>query len=132
MGPSTGSRPTRASGRSAIAPANGSSSATIRCSSASGWDPISSTTARRNVTMDARLEARRTALLAEIARDASLERSDFLVRSGEQLARFMSVNRDRVRELGGLTLIDDDPDYLAIAPDGSFRSRARVWDESKN
>jgi hypothetical protein len=82
--------------------------------------------------MDARVEARRTAVLAEIARDASLERSDFLVRAGEQLERFMAANGDRIRELGGLTLIDDDPDYLAIAADGTFRSRARVWEAAKD
>jgi hypothetical protein len=82
--------------------------------------------------MDARIEASRTAVLAEIARDASLERSDFLVRAGEQLDRFMAANAGRIRELGGLTLIDDDPDYLAIAPDGTFRSRARVFDAAKN
>ena len=81
--------------------------------------------------MDARIEARRTALLAEIGRDASLERSDFLVRAGEQLDRFMAANADRIRELGGLTLIDDDPDYLAVAPDGTFRSRSRVYDEDR-
>src|SRR5512147_2415881 len=80
--------------------------------------------------MDARIEARRTALLSEIGRDASLERSDFLVRAGEQLDRFMAANAGRIRELGGLTLIDDDPDYLAVTPDGTFRSRARVYDEA--
>lgn len=77
-----------------------------------------------------RSEARRGALLAEIERDASLERSDFLVRAGEQLDRFLEANLDRIRELGGLVLIDDDPDYLAIAQDGTFRSRARVFDEA--
>lgn len=82
--------------------------------------------------MDARMEARRTALLSEIGRDASIERSDFLVRAGEQLERFLSANAGRIRDLGGLTLIDDDPDFLAIAPDGTFRSRARVFDESRN
>lgn len=81
--------------------------------------------------MDARIEARRTALLSEIGRDASLERSDFLVRAGEQLDRFMAANAGRIRELGGLTLIDDDPDYLAVSPDGTFRSRARVFDETR-
>lgn len=79
-----------------------------------------------------RSEARRGALLADIERDASFERSDFLVRSGEQLDRFMRANGDRIRELGGLVLIDDDPDYLAIAPDLTFRSRARVFDEAAN
>src|SRR6185295_7139260 len=31
---------------------------------------------------------------------------------------------------GGLTLIDEEPDYLAIAPDLSFRSRSRFQDET--
>jgi hypothetical protein len=82
--------------------------------------------------MDARLEARRSSLLAEMARDAAIERSDFLVRAAEQLERFLHANAARIRELGGLTLIDDEPDYLAIAADGTFRSRARVFDESRN
>jgi len=81
--------------------------------------------------MEDRPDARRGALLADIERDATLERSDFLVRAGEQLDRFMTANADRVRELGGLVLIDDDPDYLAVAPDGTFRSRARVFDEGR-
>src|SRR3954464_45581 len=77
------------------------------------------------------MDARHTALVAEMARDAGIERSDFLVRAGEQLERFMSANRGRIRELGGIVLIDDDPDYLAVAPDGTFRSRARVYDDAK-
>ena len=76
------------------------------------------------------MDRRRNDLLAEMARDAALERSDFLVRSGEQLERFLHDQADRVRELGGITLIDDDPDYLAMAPDGTFRSRSRVYDEA--
>jgi hypothetical protein len=76
------------------------------------------------------MEPRRNALLAEMARDASLERSDFLVRAGEQLERFMADQAARIQELGGLTLIDDDPDYLAVAPDGTFRSRSRVFDDA--
>ncbi len=82
--------------------------------------------------MDARLEARRAALLADVGRDATIERSDFLVRAGQQLERFLSANANRIRELGGLTLIDDDPDYLAVNADGTFRSRARVFDERTN
>src|SRR6185503_5606882 len=35
----------------------------------------------------------------------------------------------RISELGGMTLIDEDPDYLAIAPDLTFRSRTRYLDE---
>ena len=76
------------------------------------------------------MDRQRNDLLAEMARDAALERSDFLVRAGEQLEKFLGDQGDRIRELGGLTLIDDDPDYLAIAPDGTFRSRSRVFDET--
>jgi len=76
------------------------------------------------------MDSQRNDLLAEMARDAALERSDFLVRAGEQLERFLRDQSDRIRELGGVTLIDDDPDYLAIAPDGTFRSRSRVLDEA--
>ena len=82
--------------------------------------------------MDSRMDGRRAALLADIARDATIERSDFLVRAGQQLERFLSANSGRIRELGGLTLIDDDPDYLAVNPDGTFRSRTRVLDERTN
>jgi hypothetical protein len=73
----------------------------------------------------------RNSLLADMAREASLERSDFLVRAGEQLQRFMSAHANRIRTLGGLTLIDDDEEYLAVAPDGTFRSRSRVYDDAK-
>jgi hypothetical protein len=76
------------------------------------------------------METRRNALLADLARDADIERSDFLVRAGEQLDRFMASHSGRIRQLGGLVLIDDDPDYLAVAPDGTFRSRSRVFDDS--
>ena len=76
------------------------------------------------------MDRQRNDLLAEMARDAALERSEFLVRAGEQLERFLHDQADRVRELGGVTLIDDDPDYLAMAPDGTFRSRSRVYDEA--
>ena len=76
------------------------------------------------------MDASRNADLVEMARDAAIERSDFLVRAGEQLERFMAANADRIRDLGGLVLIDDDPDYLAVSPDGTFRSRSRVYDES--
>src|SRR4051812_15908315 len=77
------------------------------------------------------MQTRRNSLLADMGREASLERSDFLVRSGEQLQRFITSHANRIRALGGITLIDDDEDFLAIAPDGSFRSRSRVYDEAK-
>lgn len=69
-------------------------------------------------------------LLSEIARDAALERSDFLARAAEQLDGFLKANAARIAEIGGLTLIDDDPDYLSIAPDLTWRSRTRYQDET--
>lgn len=77
------------------------------------------------------MEARRNALLADMARDAEIERSDFLARAGEQLDRFMAAHQHRIQQLGGLVLIDDDPDYLAVTADGTFRSRSRIYDEDK-
>ena len=37
-------------------------------------------------------------------------------RPTEQLRKFLDANKDRIAELGGLTLIDDDPDYLVDRP----------------
>src|SRR3989442_2386617 len=75
------------------------------------------------------MAANRNDLLGEIASDAALERTDFLVQATDQLRAFLERHDERVREIGGLTLIDDDPDYLAIAPDGTFRSRSRYLDD---
>jgi hypothetical protein len=77
------------------------------------------------------MDARRNSILADMAREASIERSDFLVRAGEQLQRFMAAHANRLRVLGGMTLINDDDDFLAVAPDGTFRSRSRVFDDAK-
>jgi len=76
------------------------------------------------------METGRNDLLGELARDAELERSDFIVQATEQLRRFLDANRSRISTLGGLTLIDEDPDYLSIAPDMTFRSRSRYLDEA--
>jgi hypothetical protein len=67
--------------------------------------------------------------LGEIAAEASLERNSFLVASAEQLKRFLDANRDRIKQAGGMVLIDEDPDYLSVAPDSTFRSRTRYQDE---
>jgi hypothetical protein len=77
------------------------------------------------------MEAQRNALLAEMSRDAEIERNDFLARAGEQLDRFMAAHQHRVQQLGGIVLIDDEPDYLAVNADGTFRSRSRVYDEAR-
>jgi hypothetical protein len=75
------------------------------------------------------MDTSRNDLLGEIAGDAALERSDFLVQSTEQLRKFLNANKDRINEIGGLVLIDEDPDYLSIAPDLTFRSRTRYLDD---
>ncbi len=69
-------------------------------------------------------------LLGELAADAALERSDFLVQSTEQFRRFLDRHRERIATIGGMSLIDEEPDYLSIAPDLSFRSRSRYQDET--
>ncbi|HMJ80285.1 MAG TPA: hypothetical protein VK592_04520 [Candidatus Dormibacteraeota bacterium] len=69
-------------------------------------------------------------MLGEIASQAAIERTTFLVDAARQLDRFLKANAERIRELGGLVLIDDDPDYLSIAPDSTFRSRTRYQDEA--
>jgi hypothetical protein len=72
----------------------------------------------------------RPGLLGEIAVEAGLERASFLHDAAEQLHRFLQANRDRIRQLGGIVLIDEDPDYLSVAPDLTFRSRSRYQDRA--
>jgi hypothetical protein len=74
------------------------------------------------------MDMSRNSMLGELASDAASERTDFVVQATEQLARFLDRNKDRIAQLGGLTLIDDDPDYLSIAPDCTFRVRSRFED----
>ena len=69
-------------------------------------------------------------LLGELAADAALERSDFLVQSTSSSAASSTDHRERIADIGGMTLIDEEPDYLSIAPDLSFRSRSRYQDET--
>lgn len=72
----------------------------------------------------------RAAILGEIAAEAGIERASFLTDAASQFERFLKANQERIHGLGGMVLIDDDPDYLSIAPDGSFRSRSRYQDEA--
>src|SRR6476659_7024027 len=76
------------------------------------------------------MDTGRNDLLGEIAADAALERSDFLVQSTDQLRRFLDSHKERIATYGGLTLIDEEPDYLAISPDQAFLRRSRVQDET--
>ena len=71
------------------------------------------------------MDTSRNDQLGELAADASLERTDFLAAASAQLSKFLDTNADRISELGGLVLIDDEVDYLAIAADLTFRSRSR-------
>jgi hypothetical protein len=68
--------------------------------------------------------------LGELAADATLARTDFLAKASDQLRRFLDTNRDRIAALGGLVLIDDEADYLAVTADCTFRSRSRYQDEA--
>jgi hypothetical protein len=74
------------------------------------------------------MDVGRNDTLSTLANDAALERTAFLVEATDQLRKFLDRNADRIKDLGGLTLIDEDPDYLSIAPDGTFRVRSRYED----
>lgn len=74
------------------------------------------------------MDVSRNDTLSALANDAALERTAFLVEATEQLHKFLDRNAGRIKDLGGLTLIDEDPDYLSIAPDGTFRVRSRYED----
>ncbi|MGZ8527330.1 MAG: hypothetical protein ACXWWR_00915 [Candidatus Limnocylindrales bacterium] len=76
------------------------------------------------------MDASRSELLGALASDAALERNDFLASATDQLKRFLDANGERITALGGMTLIDDDPDFLSIAPDLTFRSRSRYLDDT--
>lgn len=74
------------------------------------------------------MDVARNDMLGALANDAAMERTDFIVQATEQLRKFLDRHRDRISQLGGLTLIDDDPDYLSVAPDCTFRVRSRYED----
>jgi hypothetical protein len=76
------------------------------------------------------MDTSRNDQLGELAADASLERADFLAAASAQLSKFLEANGDRIADLGGLVLIDDEVDYLAISEDLTFRSRSRFLDEA--
>ena len=59
----------------------------------------------------------RLAALRELAAEAELERRDFLYEATELLRRFFEANRERLREMGPITLVDDEQDYLVYHPE---------------
>jgi hypothetical protein len=75
------------------------------------------------------MDARTNSLLGEIASQSAVERTSFLLDASRQLEDFMHAHQGRIAEIGGLVLIDEDPDYLAVAADGTFKSRTRYRDE---
>lgn len=76
------------------------------------------------------MDANPNEYLGALAADATLERTDFLVEATAQLKRFLAANAEQIAQIGGLTLIDEEPDFLSIAPDLTFRSRTRYLDEA--
>jgi len=71
--------------------------------------------------------------LRELATEAELERRDFLYEATEQLRRFLDSNRDRLREVGPIKLVDDEQDYLLYHPvDQTWTTRLTYQDPADN
>ncbi len=71
----------------------------------------------------------RIVALRELATEADLERRDFLYEATEQLRRFLETNRDRLREIGPIKLVDDEQDYLLYHPvDETWTTRLTYQD----
>ncbi|MGZ8476162.1 MAG: hypothetical protein ACXWWQ_08115, partial [Candidatus Limnocylindria bacterium] len=77
--------------------------------------------------------APRIVALRELAAEAELERRDFLYEATEQLRRFLEANRDRLREIGPVKLVDDEQDYLLYHPvDETWTTRLTYQDPGDN
>ena len=64
-----------------------------------------------------------------MAAEAELERRDFLYEATEQLRRFLDQNRDRLREIGPIKLVDNEQDYLLYHPvDETWTTRLTYQD----
>ena len=75
----------------------------------------------------------RLVALRELAGEAELERRDFLYEATEQLRRFLDANRDRLREIGPIKLVDDEQDYLLYHPvDETWTTRLTYQDPADN
>jgi len=71
----------------------------------------------------------RIVALRELASEAELERSDFLYEATEQLRRFLEQNRERLREIGPIKLVDNEQDYLLYHPvDQTWTTRLTYQD----
>ncbi len=79
------------------------------------------------------MSAPRITALRELAHEAELERRDFLYEATEQLRRFVDANRERLREIGPIKLVDDDQDYLLFHPvDETWTTRLTYQDPADN
>jgi len=77
--------------------------------------------------------SQRLTALRELAGEADLERRDFLYEATEQLRRFLDANRDRLREIGPIKLVDDAQDYLVYHPvDETWQTRLTYQDPADN
>jgi hypothetical protein len=75
----------------------------------------------------------RLVALRELAAEAELERRDFLYEATEQLRRFLDTNRERLREIGPIKLVDDAQDYLLYHPvDETWTTRLTYQDPADN
>jgi hypothetical protein len=75
----------------------------------------------------------RLVALRELAAEAELERRDFLYEATEQLRRFLDTNRDRLREIGPIKLVDNEQDYLLYHPvDETWTTRLTYQDPADN
>ncbi len=71
----------------------------------------------------------RLVALREVAAEAELERRDFLYEATEQLRRFLDQNRERLREIGPIKLVDNEQDYLLYHPaDQTWTTRLTYQD----
>jgi hypothetical protein len=71
--------------------------------------------------------------LRELAAEAELERRDFLYEATEQLRRFLDQNRERLREIGPIKLVDNEQDYLLYHPvDETWTTRLTYQDPADN
>lgn len=75
-------------------------------------------------------DQQRASILEDLAEEADRRREAFLEDAGRQFGRFVDASKHRLQDIGGLVLIDDDPEYLSVTREGTFLSRTRYQDES--
>jgi hypothetical protein len=75
----------------------------------------------------------RIVALRELANESELERRDFVYESTEQLRRFFDAQKERLREIGPIKLVDNEQDYLLYHPaDETWTTRLTYQDPADN